>query len=93
MVLVTFPYGRPRTSFVGLDERCKRLFHGGGYEIPLTIGAPLKRVWPVAVTDNVLRELRASLNLGLQQVTLVEEQDERGVRQQFVRDDRCPQLN
>lgn len=56
-------------------------------ETPLTIAAPLERVWPVAVTDNVLREMRAGLNLGPQQVALVEEQDERGIRQQFVRDD------
>ena len=35
-------------------------------ETSLTITAPFERVRPVAVTDNVLRELRTSLNLGLQ---------------------------
>jgi len=56
-------------------------------DISLTIAAPLKRVRPVGIADDMLREMRASLNLGLEQVALVEEQDEGGIRQQFVRDD------
>ena len=58
-----------------------------------TATAPLKRIWPVGVTDNVFREMHASLDLDLQQVTLIEEQDDWCIRQQFVGDDRCPQLN
>jgi len=55
--------------------------------MPLTITTPLERIWPVGVADNVLPELRASLDLGLQQITLVEEQDDCGIRQQFIRND------
>jgi len=57
-----------------------------GSEKLLTVTASLERVWPVCVADDVFRKMRASLDLGPQQVTLVEEQDERGIRQQFVRD-------
>jgi len=56
-------------------------------ETPLTITAPLERIRPVGVAGDVLPELRASLDLGLQQVALVEEQDDCGIRQQFIRDD------
>jgi len=56
-------------------------------ETPLTVTAPLERIRPVGVADNVLPELRAGLDLGLQQVTLVEEQDDWGICQQFVCDD------
>lgn len=55
--------------------------------MPLTITAPLKRIRPVGVADNVLSELRASLNLGLQEVALVQEQDDCGICQQLIRDD------
>lgn len=88
MVLVTFLCVHPKTSFVSLDGRYKRssqrVFQS---ETPLTTTAALERIRPVGVTDDVFRELRASLDLGPQQVALVEEQDERGIRQQFVRDD------
>ena len=50
----------------------------------LTIAASLKRVWPVGIADDVFCKLRTSFNLGPQQVALVEEQNERGIRQQFV---------
>lgn len=54
----------------------------------LTVAASLERVWPVGVADYVFRKMRASLDLGPQQVALVEEQDDRGIRQQFIRDNR-----
>ena len=88
MVLATFLCVRLQTSSVGLDGRYRRLsqqiFQSG---MPLTITTPLERIWPVGVADNVLPELRASLDLGLQQITLVEEQDDCGIRQQFIRND------
>lgn len=71
-------------------ERCERFVEQaqmGRLETSLTIAAPLERIRPVSITDDMLREVCASLNLGLEQVALVEEQDEGGICQQLVRDD------
>lgn len=87
-VWAIFLYGCPKTSFVGLDVGSDRFTSGirqSGES--LTITASLERVWPFAIADDMLGKMRASLNLSLQKITFVEEQDERGIRQQFIRDD------
>jgi hypothetical protein len=55
---------------MGDEQSSQRVFQ---LETPPTITASLERIRPVGVTDDVLCEMGASLNLGLQQVALVEE--------------------